>query len=75
MLLFARHHGRYSHLLDSLVNFRELIRELAAEIRRIDRLEEKGAISERAAGIEREKLERKKELVEAGLTVGGKEKK
>lgn len=53
----------------------KLIRELAAEIRRIDRLEEKGAISERAAGIEREKLERKKELVEAGLTVGGKEKK
>lgn len=53
----------------------KLIKELASEIRRIDRLEEKGAISERAAGIEREKLERKKELVEAGLTVEGKEKK
>lgn len=53
----------------------KLIKELAAEIRRIDRLEGKGVISPQASDIEREKLERKKELVEAGLTVGGKEKK
>lgn len=51
----------------------KLIKELSAEIRRIDRLEEKGAMSSKAADILRTQAERKKELLEAGLTIEGEE--
>ena len=53
----------------------KVVKALDSGIRRINSLEERGAITSRIADIEREKLERKKEFVKEGLTIEGKEKK
>jgi hypothetical protein len=50
----------------------QLIRELALEISRIDRLEKKGAISTEAAVLLKSKAEEKQQLLRDGLTIEGK---
>jgi len=52
-----------------------LIKELAIEIKRINRLEEKGSISPAAAELLRSQAQNKQELLKDGLTVEGKPKK
>lgn len=51
-----------------------LIRELEAQIKQSQRLENKGAISPTTGEAEREKLREKKQFIRQGLTVEGEEK-
>jgi hypothetical protein len=51
-----------------------LIRELEAQIKQSQRLENKGAISPTTGEAEREKLRQKKQFIRQGLTVEGEEK-
>jgi hypothetical protein len=54
---------------------KKLIRDMEAEIRQLNRLEDKGAIGSAAAEKQRERQQQKIENVKAGLTVGGDERK
>jgi hypothetical protein len=54
---------------------KKLIRDMEAEIRQLDRLEDKGAIGSAAAEKQRERQREKIENVKAGLTVSGDERK
>lgn len=54
---------------------RRVIRELDEQIRRLDRLEKRGAKSFEAADLERERLREKRRRVQEGLTVEGEERK
>jgi multidrug resistance efflux pump len=51
-----------------------MIRELELEIRKLNRLESKGAITGEAAEREKEKLREKRSNLRQGLTVEGEEK-
>ena len=51
------------------------MRDLDTKIRKIERLEKKGAITGEAAEAETEKLKQKKEFLREGLTVEGEERK
>lgn len=53
----------------------KLVRELEMKIKRINRLEGSGAVTEEAAEKERETLQEKKSRLKEGLTVEGKEPK
>jgi hypothetical protein len=53
---------------------KKLITDLSAEIKRIDRLEQKGAITSKNAEVERELQKTKRQRLREGLTVEGKEK-
>jgi len=53
----------------------KLIRDLEAEIRQINRLEDKGAITSKNADAQRELQQIKKERLREGLTVEGQERK
>ena len=53
----------------------KLIRDLEAEMRQIDRLASKGAITEKSADSQRELQQIKKQRLREGLTVEGKERK
>ena len=53
----------------------KLIRDLEAEIRQINRLEDKGAITSKNADAQRELQQLKKDRLREGLTVEGKERK
>ena len=53
----------------------KLIRDLEAEIRQINRLEDKGAITSKNADAQRELQQLKKDRLKEGLTVEGKERK
>jgi len=53
----------------------KLIRDLEAEMRQIDRLAAKGAISEKTADAQRELQQIKKQRLREGLTVEGEERK
>jgi hypothetical protein len=55
-------------------NKKQALREIDLEITRINRQEGKNVISAEAAGIEREKLLKKKGFIAQGLTPSGKEK-
>jgi len=52
-----------------------MIRDLDTQIRKLKRLEGKGAISPETAEREKEKLKQKKQFLKEGLTVEGEEKK
>ncbi len=54
---------------------KRLMRDLDTKIRKIERLEKKGAITGEAAEAETEKLKQKKEFLREGLTVEGEERK
>jgi hypothetical protein len=54
---------------------KKLIRDMEAEIRQLNRLEDKGAIGSAAAEKQRERQREKIENVKAGLTVSGDERK
>ena len=51
-----------------------MIRDLDTQIRKLKRLEGKGAISSETAEREKEKLKQKKQFLKEGLTVEGEEK-
>jgi hypothetical protein len=53
----------------------KLIRDLEAEIRQINRLEDKGAITEKSADAQRELQQIKKQRLREGLTVEGEKRK
>ena len=53
----------------------KLIRDLEAEIRQINRLEDKGAITPKNADAQRELQQLKKDRLKEGLTVEGEERK
>jgi hypothetical protein len=53
----------------------KLIRDLEAEIRQINRLEDKGAITEKSADAQRELQQLKKDRLKEGLTVEGEKRK
>ena len=53
----------------------KLIRDLEAEIRQIDRLARKGAITEKNADAQRDLQKLKKERLREGLTVEGEKRK
>jgi hypothetical protein len=53
----------------------KLIRDLEAEIRQINRLEDKGAITSKNADAQRELQQIKKDRLREGLTVEGQERK
>lgn len=54
---------------------KRLARDLDTKIRKIERLEKKGAITSEAAEAEVEKLKEKKQFLKEGLTVEGEERK
>ncbi len=54
---------------------KRLARDLDTKIRKIERLEKKGAITGEAAETEIEKLKEKKQFLKEGLTVEGEERK
>ncbi len=51
-----------------------LIRELDIQMKKLNRLRNKGAISDEAAEVEKEKLREKKRNLKQGLTIEGEEK-
>jgi hypothetical protein len=51
-----------------------MIRDLDTQIRKLKRLEGKGAISPETAEREKEKLKQKKQFLKVGLTVEGEDK-